>query len=315
MPLDPDIAGFLRRLQQLGAPEPGENAVARARARLRALTADHLDQAAKPEVATVTSTVLADSVPARVYRPHATTPVPTVVYLHGGGWVAGDLDTHDVHARNLCRDLDAVVVSVDYRLAPEHRFPAAVEDAYAALTWVARHADAFGGDPARLVVGGDSAGATLSAVCAQQAHADGLSLAAQLVVYPSTDMSGAYPSRAENGEGYFLTTTELHWFFEQYLGVSPSDPASAAFGADPRVAPLRAKDLSGLAPAVVATAEYDPLRDEGDAYAEALRGAGVGVAHRRFDGLVHGFYGMDHLSHAAGEATAWINAALKRLLG
>ncbi|WP_406314978.1 alpha/beta hydrolase [Streptomyces sp. NBC_00118] len=314
MPLDPDIAACLRRLQQLGAPEPGENAVARARARLRALTADHLDQAAKPEVATVTSTVLADSVPARVYRPHATTPVPTVVYLHGG-WVAGDLDTHDVHARNLCRDLDAVVVSVDYRLAPEHRFPAAVEDAYAALTWVARHADAFGGDPARLVVGGDSAGATLSAVCAQQAHTDGLSLAAQLLVYPSTDMSGAYPSRAENGEGYFLTTTELHWFFEQYLGVIPSDPASAAVGADPRVAPLRAKNLSGLAPAVVATAEYDPLRDEGDAYAEALRGAGVGVAHRRFDGLVHGFYGMDHLSHAAGEATAWINAALKRLLG
>ncbi|WP_328707959.1 alpha/beta hydrolase [Streptomyces mesophilus] len=259
--------------------------------------------------------MLAGSLPSRVYRPQATAPVPTVVYLHGGGWVAGDLDTHDVHARTLCRDLDAVVVSVDYRLAPEHRFPAAVEDAYAALTWVAQHVDAFGDDPARLAVAGDSAGATLSAVCAQQAHADGLPLAAQLLVYPSTDMGGAYPSRTENGEGYFLTTTELHWFFEQYLGVVPSYHAFAAFGADPRVAPLRAKGLSGLAPAVVATAEYDPLRDEGDAYAEALRRAGVRVEHRRFGGLVHGFYGMAHISPAAGEATAWIHAALKRLLG
>jgi acetyl esterase len=315
VPLDPDIAAFLRSLQQLDAPEPGENAVAQARARLRALTVDRRGPTTRLEVARVTSTALAGSVPARVYRPHTATPVPTVVYLHGGGWVAGDLDTHDVHARTLCRDLDAVVVSVDYRLAPEHRFPAAVDDAYTALTWVARHVDAFGGDPARLVVGGDSAGATLSAVCAQQAHADGLELAAQLLVYPSTDMAGAYPSRAENGEGYFLTTTELHWFFEQYLGVSGSDPASAASGADPRVAPLRAKDLAGLAPAVAATAEYDPLRDEGDAYAEALRGAGVRVEHRRFDGLVHGFYGMDHISPAAGEATAWINTALKRLIG
>ena len=314
MPLDPDIAAFLRSLQQLDAPEPGGNAAAQARARLRALTADHLDRAARLEVAEVASTVLADSVPARVYRPHAVAPAPTVVYLHGGGWVAGDLDTHDVHARTLCRDLDAVVVSVDYRLAPEHPFPAAVDDAYAALTWVARHVEVFGGDPARLAVSGDSAGATLSAVCAQQAHADGLSLAAQLLVYPSTDMAGVYPSRAENGEGYFLTATELHWFFAQYLGAGPSDAASTAFGADPRVAPLRAKDLTGLAPAVVATAEYDPLRDEGDAYAEALRDAGVRVAHRRFDGLVHGFYGMDHISPAAGEATTWINTALKRLL-
>ncbi|WP_371749925.1 alpha/beta hydrolase [Streptomyces sp. NBC_01283] len=315
MPLDPDIAAFLRSLQQRDALEPGETPVTRARARLRALTIDQLDQATEPEAAEAASTVLAGSVPARVYRPQATTPAPTVVYLHGGGWIAGDLDTHDVHARTLCRDLDAVVVSVDYRLAPEHPFPAALEDAYTALTWVARHVEAFGGDPARLAVGGDSAGATLSAVCAQQAHAGGLSLAAQLLVYPSTDMAGAYPSRTENGEGYLLTTTELHWFFEQYLGVSRSDPASAAFGGDPRVAPLRGKDLTGLAPAVVATAEYDPLRDEGDAYAEALRRSGVRVEHRRFDGLVHGFYGMDHISPAAGEATAWIHTALKRLLG
>ncbi|WP_328543113.1 alpha/beta hydrolase [Streptomyces sp. NBC_00371] len=325
MPLDPDIAAFLRSLQQLDVPGPdafgldapggGKLDAARARALLRALTVGQRGPSTRPEVATVTSTALAGSLPARVYRPHTATPVPTVVYLHGGGWVAGDLDTHDVHARTLCRDLDAVVVSVDYRLAPEHRFPAAVEDAYTALTWVARHVDAFGGDPARLVVGGDSAGATLSAVCAQQAHADGLELAAQLLVYPSTDMAGAYPSRVENGEGYFLTTTELHWFFEQYIGVGRSDAASAAFGADPRVAPLRAKDLAELAPAVVATAEYDPLRDEGDAYAEALQGSGVRVEHRRFDGLVHGFFGMGHLSPAAGEATAWINTALKRLIG
>ncbi|MEU9998361.1 alpha/beta hydrolase [Streptomyces sp. NPDC050848] len=315
MPLDPYIAAFLRNLRPSDTPPQGETEVAAARARLRALTVDGRDPAARPEVATVTSTVLAGTVPARVYRPYATTPVPTVVYLHGGGWVLGDLDTHDVHARTLCYDLDAVVVNVDYRLAPEHRFPAAVDDAYTALTRVARQVEDFGGDASRLVVGGDSAGATLAAVCAQRAHADGLELAAQLLVYPSTDMAGAYASRAENGEGYFLTTDELHWFFEQYLGVRHSDPAAAEFGTNPRVAPLRAENLSGLAPTVLATAEYDPLRDEGDAYADALRRAGVRVEHRRFDGLVHGFYGMDHLSPAAGEATAWINTALRRLIG
>ncbi|MEU7295895.1 alpha/beta hydrolase fold domain-containing protein [Streptomyces exfoliatus] len=165
------------------------------------------------------------------------------------------------------------------------------------------------------MIGGDSAGATLSAVCARQAHADGLSLAAQLLVHPSTDITGDYPSRTENAEGYFLTTARLHWFVEQYLGLSRSDPAAVRLGTDPRVAPLRAERLSGLAPAVVATAEFDPLRDEGNRYADALSDAGVRVEHREFDGLVHGFYGMDHLSPAAGEATTWINTALGRLIG
>ncbi|KQX56943.1 MULTISPECIES: alpha/beta hydrolase [unclassified Streptomyces] len=318
MPLDPHIAALLRALADLEAPESpktDEQAVAQARSRLRTLTVDQRDPATVREVASVTSTVLAGYLPARVYRPDAVAPLPTVVYLHGGGWVAGGLDTHDAHARTLCDDLRAVVVSVDYRLAPEHRFPAAVDDAYTALTWVAQHLDDFGGDASRLVIGGDSAGATLSAVCAQQAHADGLPLAAHLLVYPSTDITGTYPSRTENAEGYSLTTAQLHWFVEQYLGLSRSDPAAVRLGTDPRFAPLRAERLSGLAPAVVATAEFDPLRDEGNRYADALRDAGVRVEHREFDGLIHGFYGMDHLSPAAGEATAWINTALKRLIG
>ncbi|AJF70223.1 alpha/beta hydrolase [Streptomyces vietnamensis] len=315
MPLDPHIAALLQTLPRLEAPVSDASRVAEARARLRTLTVGPGDPATVPEVASVTSTVVAGSLPARVYRPAATGVLPTVVYLHGGGWVLGDLDTHDVQARTLCRDLDAVVVSVDYRLAPEHRFPAAVDDAYAALTWVAEHVDDFGGDASRLVIGGDSAGATLSTVCARQARADGLPLAAQLLVYPSTDISGLYPSRAENGEGYFLTTEEVHWFFEQYLGVPRSSPDAARLHADPRVAPLRAESLAGLAPAVVVTAEFDPLRDEGDRYAEALRDAGVRVEHRQFEGLVHGFYGMGRLSPAAGSATTWTNAALKHLIG
>lgn len=315
MPLDPNVAGFLQFLAASGTPEIAEGTVEQARAAIRTLMVDLRDPSIVVEVGSVSDATIAATIPSRVYRPAATGPTPTVVYLHGGGFVIGDLDTHDNICRRLSADLDAVVVSVDYRLAPEHRFPAAVEDCYAALTWVAEHLDEYGGDPARLVVGGDSAGGNLAAVCAQLAHADGLPLAAQLLVYPAVDLLGDYPSRTENAEGYFLTLADMYWFAEHYTGLREGDPGAAELDADPRLSPIRTASLAGLAPAIVATAEFDPLRDEGNAYAAALETAGVPVAHRQFPGLIHGFYGLEHLSPAIADATSWINARLKETVG
>ncbi|MFN2563152.1 MAG: alpha/beta hydrolase, partial [Jatrophihabitans sp.] len=252
----------------------------------------------------------------RIYRPDVDGPVPTVVFFHGGGFVIGDLDTHEGVCRQLCRDVGAVVVSVDYRLAPEHRFPAAADDAEAAARWVVAHIDEYGGDASRVAVGGDSAGGNLAAVTAQVLHADGVELAAQLLVYPNVDfLTDDYPSRTENAEGYFLTLNDMHWFAEQYTGHRASDPRDVEFASDPRLSPLYAPSLDGLPPAVLVTAEYDPLRDEGDAYAAALEKAGVRVEHRCFPGLIHGFYGLEQMSPAVAEATAWVIATFKDLLG
>jgi acetyl esterase len=229
-----------------------------------------------------------------VYRPEGEGPFPTVVFFHGGGWVIGDLETHDNQARSVARHGRAVVVSVDYRLAPEHPFPAAVDDAVAAARWAAAHLAELGGDD-RLAVAGDSAGGNLAAVVAQQLHADGTPVTAQFLIYPAVDSAGEYPSRVENAKGYFLEQPTMDWFYGHYAG-GVDDPA------DPRLSPLRAADLSGLAPALVVTAEFDPLRDEGEAYAEALRAAGVPVRQQRYDGLIHGFFDMGPISAAAQAA-------------
>ena len=315
MPLDPNIATFLKFIEAMGHPPISEGTVQDARNGITALMVGMRDDASVVQVASVENLTVAGSVPARVYRPEAGGPKPTIVYFHGGGFVIGDIETHDGVCRQLCRDIDAVVVSVDYALAPEHRFPHAVEDCYLALTWVAERVHDFGGDAARLVVGGDSAGGNLAAVCAQLAKVDGPPLAAQLLVYPAVDLLGEYPSRVENADGYFLTMADMQWFAAHYLGVDETDPAIAALAVDPRLSPLHAADLSGLAPAVVVTAEFDPLRDEGNAYAEALIAAGVKVEHQQFAGLIHGFYGMERLSPAVADATAWTNDALRTLIG
>ncbi|MEO6117293.1 MAG: alpha/beta hydrolase, partial [Pseudolysinimonas sp.] len=268
----------------------------------------------EPAVGAVRSETIAGSIPVRVYSPELPLPVPTIVFFHGGGFVIGDLDTHDAIARRLCNDVGAVVVSVDYRLAPEHPFPAGVDDADAAVHWVAAHVSDFGGDPDRVAVAGDSAGANLAAVAAQLATADGIHLAAQLLAYPPTDAAGEYPSVTENAEGYFLTRADMEWFFARYLGMDLDDPRVTQLAADPRVSPLRASSLAGLPPAIVATGEFDPLRDEGDAYAAALAAAGVHVEHRQFAGLIHGFWGMGAVSAAAEAAAVWIDSTMKRLL-
>ena len=237
---------------------------------------------------------------ARVYR-MGDAKAPTVVFFHGGGWVAGDLETHDRQARGLAIETGAVVVSVDYRRPPEVRFPGAFEDAFAALRDVADRISEFGGDAARIGVAGDSAGGNLAATTAIAARDAGIKLAAQFLAYPVTDVLGnfadvsenaRFPSRAENAEGYFLSRAVMEWFCGHYL-------ADKAHGTDWRVSPLRAKNLAGVAPAVVTTAYYDPLRDEGRAYADALAKAGVAVKYHPGEGLIHGYFGLVDASDTA----------------
>jgi acetyl esterase len=264
-----------------------------------------------PEVASVTDSAVpgpegAPQLPVLLYRPPGTAPGearPTVVLLHGGGWALGSLDSHDGIARGICAAARAVVVSVDYRLAPEARFPAPVEDAYAAVCWAAEHAGELGGDPDALVVAGDSAGGQLTAAAAQLARErGGPRIALQVLVYPVTDPGGRTESKRTLSEGYFLDRALIRWFGAQYFA-APEDLAH------PWAAPLRA-DPAGLPPAHVVTAGCDPLRDEGQAYAARLREAGVPVTEGRFPGLFHGFLHFAELHPEAGEAMAGIGRAV-----
>jgi acetyl esterase len=312
VPLDPHLAAVLKMMADSGAPPMSAGTPEHARAGLRFMPVDLRDPAQLAQVGGIEERTVpggAGEVPARVYRPATPGPHPTVVFFHGGGLVLGDLDTHDDHTRLLCRDVDAVVLSVDYRLAPETPFPGGYEDCLAATLWAVENADELGGDATRVAVAGDSAGGNLSAAVTLGAREAGVQLAAQLLLYPGVDFVEGedHPSRVENAEGYFLTAADMAWFRSHYL----PDPARKA---DPYASVLRAPDLSGLPPAVVATAEYDPLRDEGEAYAAALEKAGVPVVSRRFDGLIHGFFGLPHVSPACAEATRVLCADLKALL-
>ncbi|HSS40917.1 MAG TPA: alpha/beta hydrolase [Solirubrobacterales bacterium] len=231
----------------------------------------------------------AGTIPARLYVPRTTPadgPRPLLVYFHGGGWVIGDLETHDSPCRFLAAHSGAQVLAVDYRLAPEHPFPAAAEDAFAAYAWVSANAARFGVEPARIAVGGDSAGGNLAAVVCLLARDAGLTPPAmQLLIYPVTETGRELPSRQTFREGFLLTRRDMAYYEDRYL------PPGTDRG-DPRVAVLQAEDLSGLPPAYVATAGFDPLRDEGEAYAQRLREAGVPVALHRHPGLVHTFINL-----------------------
>jgi acetyl esterase len=267
----------------------------------------------RPEVAKVEDLEVpgpSGRIPVRVYRPSERPGLPTLVYFHGGGWAICSLETHDPTCRQLANAAECVVVSVEYRLAPEHPFPAAPEDCYAALGWVAQHAGSFGADARRLAVAGDSAGGNLAAVVALLARdRRGPALCHQLLVYPVTDHSFDTPSYRDNAEAPILTRDSMRFFWEQYL-------ARAEDGANPYASPLRAKDLSGLPPAHVITAEYDPLRDEGEAYAARLSEAGVPVRCDRYDGMVHGFFGftegIDRAREAVAEAASGLRAGFER---
>ena len=228
-----------------------------------------------------------NDLPIRIYWPEVTDePRPVVVFFHGGGWVICGIDSHDGQVREMVNRTAMVYVSVDYRLAPEARFPAAAEDCYAATQWVAANAAAIGADANRLGVAGDSAGGNLAAVVAQMARdRGGPAIAHQLLIYPCCDMdSNAWASQTENGFDYFLTKESMDWFYDQYTDVADRN--------NPYASPIKASDLSGLPPACIITAEFDPLRDEGEAYGARLQEAGVACEVHRCDGMFHGFFGM-----------------------
>ncbi|MFI6867488.1 alpha/beta hydrolase [Nocardia sp. NPDC050406] len=250
----------------------------------------------------------APEVPMRLYRPLDADKVPgVVVFYHGGGFVLCGLDSHDRFCRTMANEAGVIVMSVDYRRAPDARFPAAAEDAYAVLRWVADHAESLGGDPARVAVAGDSAGGNLATVAALQARDNGgPDIAFQLLMYPMLDPACDSGSYTDNAEGYFTTAVHLRWYWQQYL----DGPADAE---QPYANPFRA-NLSGLPPAYIATAEFDPLRDEGEAYGQRLREAGVETEIQRWNGTVHGFMSMAwHLPETA-QANAAAFAALRTAL-
>ena len=249
--------------------------------------------------------------PLRIYTPRPMAEdelAPVLVFFHGGGWVLGDLDSHDVVCRHLAKDGDCIVVSVDYRLAPEHKFPAAIEDALAATEWVAANAASIHGDAGRLAVGGDSAGGNLAAVVCQLAKEQGgPPIRFQMLIYPAVDLTSEFPSREEYGDGYFLTKKDMFWFAEHYLDGSENPH-------DPRLAPLRHPDLSGLPPALIVTAGFDPLQDEGVAYAEALAAAGVPVEHVHYDDMIHGFISMPGILEQGRQGLAQCATTLRSAL-
>ena len=304
MPLDPVVAALLdatRDLPDLTAGTPEE---VRAGTKANPMPAGDPTPMASVEDTTVPGPAGDRAV--RIYRPSLEGTRPTIVYFHGGGWVICDLDTHDDTCRNLAADADAVVVSVDYRLAPEHRFPAAADDCYAATEWVAANIGSLGGRPGALAVAGDSAGGNLAAVVSHMARdRGGPAIDYQLLIYPVTGTPwDGRPSYTDNGEGYFLSAAAMEWFTEHYVG----DREAAEH---PYASPLRAADHSGLPAAHVITAEFDPLRDEGEDYAAALRASGVPTTSIRWDGMIHGFFGMTGILAQAREAQLEAAARLR----
>jgi acetyl esterase len=281
--LHPDVRAVLAALEEEGGPPLETLPVAEAR-RLAAEALKPAEGASEP-VGTVQDLRIpgpAGEIPVRVYTPEGIGPFPGLVYFHGGGWVLCDLDTHDVVCRAIARRASAVVVAIDYRLAPEHKFPAAVDDAFAATRWVSQNAARLNIERGRIAVGGDSAGGNLAAVVSLKSR----QIALQILVYPVTDLSSFDTmSYREFADGYHLTRSEMEWFRREYL----SNPEQAV---DPDASPLLAHDVSGAPPALVITAECDVLRDEGEAYAERLRQAGVPVTLTRYPGMIHPFFSL-----------------------
>lgn len=305
MPLDPQAQQLLQELAEAGLPSINELAPADARQQMmNGVAALGVPQAVNSiEDRTVPGS--AGEIPVRIYRPHGE-QLPVVVYFHGGGWVIGSIATHDGYCRALANAANAIVVSVDYRLAPEHSFPAAAEDSYEATRWVADHVNEIGGRGA-LAVAGDSAGGNLAAVVSLMARdRDGPAISLQVPIYPITDHDFKTASYEDFADDYYLTREAMIWFWDQYCAADTN--RSQAY-----LSPLRAEDLQGLPPAIVITAECDPLRDEGEAYAERLREAGAEVTLSRYDGMIHGFIRrLDRLDQAH-DALAQVAAAIKSM--
>ncbi|MEJ2111938.1 MAG: alpha/beta hydrolase, partial [Acidobacteriota bacterium] len=269
MALDPQARAVLDQMAEMGDKPIEELTVKEARLASEALMAMQGSPEEVAEVKNLTVPGPGGDIPIRIYIPFGNEPFPVLVYFHGGGWVLGDIESTDGFCRTLANAVGCILVSVDYRLAPEHPFPSAVEDTYRATQWVAENAAGFGGDSSRIAVGGDSAGGNLAAVVAQIARDRGEpSIIFQLLIYPVTDGACDKPSYTENGDGYFLTGAAMQWFWNHYV---PQNIDRS----HPHASPLRAQNFSRLPAALVITAEYDPLRDEGELYAERMRAAGV----------------------------------------
>ena len=309
--LDPDAAAVYKAFQEAGRP-PYET-VGATKARELYLAGCAVSNPEPPELESARPLSIPaphGAIPARIYTPKTLRKnnglAPCLVFYHGGGWVIGDLDSHDVVCRKLAHEGELIVISIDYRLAPEHKFPAAVDDAITAVKWIASNAKEFGIDASRIMVGGDSAGGNLAAVVALAARdGDGPKLAGQVLIYPATDFAMKTPSHSEPGTSILLTHSVIKWFCDHYL----SGPADADHW---RASPARAKTFAGLPPAYVLTAGGDPLRDEGDDYAERLKAAGVPVTYKHFPGQFHGFFTMGKLlpqaNVAASEIASWMKA-------
>jgi acetyl esterase len=310
--LDPDAAAVFKAFQDAGRP-PYESGTP-AEAREFYLKGRAISNPEPPELKSVQPLAIpspAGSIPARIYTPMTLRQTaglaPCLVFFHGGGWVIGDLDSHDVVCRKLAEAGQLLVISVDYRLAPEHKFPAAVDDAITATAWIAANAKQFGIDASKLSVGGDSAGGNLAAVVSLAARdGNGPAISGQVLIYPATDFAMTQPSHREPETSILLTHSVIKWFRDHYLN-------GATDAADWRASPARATTLAGLPPAYVLTAGADPLRDEGDEYAHRLKNAGVPVTYRSFPGQFHGFITMGKLLQQANVAAAEIGDWLKAL--
>jgi acetyl esterase len=286
--LDPQIEALLKKMQESGAPPVHTLTPTKARETKNPV---FIELGGPPvDVSKVEDMRVpgpSGGIPIRVYTPEGRGPFPVLIFFHGGGWVILNLDTHDSLCRHLAKRASCVVVSVDYRLAPEHKFPAAAEDAYAATRWVADNANRIDVDPTRIAVGGDSAGGNLAAVVSLMARdKDGPSLVHELLVYPVTDLSSMdNESYREHGQGYILTKDSMAYYGSHYL-------AREEDALNPYASPLLAQDLRGLPPALVITAEFDVLTDEGEAYANRLKEAGVPVQYSCYKGMIHAFFSM-----------------------
>jgi acetyl esterase len=305
VPLDPQLQAMRDQRERDNVPPLYTMSLAEARAEdLASIRASGGEPEPVHEVTNLTITGPGGDLALRLYRPGGEGPLPALLYFFGGGWVLGTIDTADGVSRSLANASGALVVVAGYRLAPEHPFPAAVDDCYAAVRWVAGHAAEIGADPARLAVGGDSAGGNLAAVVALRARAGGPALAGQLLVYPNTDQLADDQSMRDSGDPFLFNRHSVAWYRRHYLA-NPGDAAS------PLASPLRAESLAGLPPALVITAEYDPLRDQGEAYARRLADEGVQVELSRYPGMAHGFFTMAGTVDASGAAIAQAASRLR----
>jgi acetyl esterase len=305
--LDPTLQLMLSSMRLTGIDGLNvDDDVAKSRAQMREMITTLPGPQIHVDVKEISLPGPAGPIPARHYRPAGDSPAPLLVFYHGGGWVIGDLDTYDALCRLTCRDAGVHVLSIDYRLAPEHPAPAAFEDAFAAYQWASENAAALGANPERIAVGGDSAGGNLAAVVCQLARdAGGPVPVLQWLLYPRTDFSQQTRSMSLFASGFLLTKRDMDWFESQYLGLSDVDAS------DPRVSPLLAESLSGLPPALIAVGGFDPLRDEGENYAAALGAAGNSVDLRYQGSLTHGFASLFPLGGGSATATTELISALR----